>query len=91
MADTSHLALIAAHAASDALVELLRHAREGADEYGHPFQDVNAVAQMAEAAAIMAEIEQEDLRGREESWADDVDALGQFAAACRKFLSDWRG
>lgn len=89
MADKSRLALIAAHSASAALAELLRFAREGNTSLGHPFDDVNAVAQLAEAAAIMAEIEQEDLREREEGWADDIEMLGQLVAACRKFLVDW--
>lgn len=85
-------ALLAAKAATEATVELLRFQREGfAGNF--PFDDPEPVAQLAIALLQTARIER-DLFPNSALIHDPVpsaeylSALGQLAAACAKFLED---
>lgn len=84
-------AMIAAHAASDALAELLRFASDGkaTDDPFDPETDV--VALLVEALARTAEIERTTLERRGLAWTEDREALSQLISACRRFQYDWIG
>ena len=81
-------AIIAASQANEAVAELLRFAREG-DAGNFPF-DNEPVEKLAEAALLAAEIETAGYEGMP-AWAGEREMLGQFIAACRRFIEGWAG
>lgn len=82
-------ALIAAAQASDATAELLRFVREGDAIEGHAFGDAEPVEKLAEAALLAAEIEYDGLG--DPCWAEEREIVGEFIAACRRFIEGWAG
>lgn len=82
-------AMIAAHAASDALAELLRFASDGkAAEY--PFNpEIDVVALLVGALARTAEIARAAYDGKGDIWDEECEALSALIWACRRFQIDW--
>jgi hypothetical protein len=79
-------AIAAAHAASTALEELLRFAREGALSEAFAFAD-ETVAQLADALRLAIGIEQPRRAGAGDQAG--AETLGQLAHAIFIFTEDW--
>jgi hypothetical protein len=87
-ADPKRLALAAGHAASGAVTELLRFAREGA-RCNRAFDPLEGdpIAELADALALSIEIEDPFLAERP-CYAEERAQAGQLLAALRKWQSD---
>ena len=77
---TQRTALAAAAQASDALAELIRYAREGAN-HPSPFGQVEVIELLADATKMAIEIAWKE--------GDDDEERQQLAAALARYLEGW--
>lgn len=81
-------AVAAAGQASDAVTELLRFAREGAQQRRPPFGDVEVVELLADALKLTLELESAEL-GNAFVHPDDSECRNQLLGAVTRFLEGW--
>ena len=91
MSDEREMAIAAASQASEAVVELLRFAREGEHSAEFAFEE-EAVAKLADALKIALGIEASRLPACVDRFGEDqesADLLNQLQGALTRFLEGW--
>lgn len=85
--DSREKALAAAHAAQEAIAELIRFVREGAASRRPPFGEIECVELLADALVQTLEVEsaEHDADGH----PDDAEARNQLLGALKRFLDGW--
>lgn len=86
--EARQVALASASQATEAVAELIRFAREGAQTRRPPFGDVEVVEQLADALKMAIEVEHAELAD-DLSHPDDAEMRNQLLAALSRFLDGW--